>query len=358
MKINSYQNFENEVFEKLSEKTDIYSPIKVEKASRGDELPGKQEGKKPDGVIELSYQERKLRLIIEIKNRTAPTIIEKGIQALDKISVENEYKNYIPTLVVPYLTEEISEMLSLKKMSGLDLNGNYYIALDDFVAIRLDKKNEYKESAYIRNIYSKNSSMVGRLLLQENRTYEKVSEVYEAIQQLNGNITLSTVSKVLIALAEQLIVSKERSKIRLLQPKKLLNNLRNEYKNPAVQQMFRLRLPSTKNDSRILLDKYFNDNWIWSGESCVENYATTTPINQSVVFTKKTYNSKELLEHVDIRFYNCSVYVLPTLEQFVFFDSRDRMASKMQTYLELSQLDKREKEIALDIEKDILNEFK
>ena len=36
----------------------------------------------------------------------------------------------------------------------------------------------------------KNSSIVGTILLQENKIYKTVSEVYEEIKKLNGEITL------------------------------------------------------------------------------------------------------------------------------------------------------------------------
>jgi hypothetical protein len=240
----------------------------------------------------------------------------------------------------------------------LDLNGNYYIATDNFIAVRLDKKNHYKESNYIKDIYSRNSSIVGRFLLGGNITYPKVSDIYSGIKNLDGKITLSTVSKVLTALQEQLIISKENGEIRLLQPAKLLSNLKTGYRLPVVAKILRVNLPPTKQEAKDILDKYFFNNWTWSGESSVEFYAATTPTNQFTVYCRNIGIPQDfIVKYVDVRFYNYTFCIIPASEEYLLFDSKENTVSKIQTYLELSQLDKREKEIAKEIEKDIVDEF-
>lgn len=271
-------------------------------------------------------------------------------------TVEN--RKYIPTLIVPYLNPTIVERLKSKKFSGLDLNGNYYIATDDFIAVRLDKKNQYKESVNIKDIYSRNSSVVGMFLLRENSTYQRVNDIYDGIKKLGGKITLSTVSKVLTALAEQLIISREKGEIRLLQPVKLLSNLRAGYRSPVVAKVLRLNLPQSRQETKAILDQYFVNNWIWSGESSADFYASTSPTNQFTIYCRTIEIPKDFIEkYVDVKFYNCTLCAIPESEEYLFFDSKENIASKIQTFIELSQLDKREKEIAKDIEKEILNEF-
>lgn len=344
---------ENEVFDKLEREKQLYSPLILSDLKRAES----SNDKGIDGFVKLNYLGKTIPLILEIKNRTAPQIVETGIDILLQITQNESYKNFVPTLVVPYLTEKIVARLKSNNLCGLDLNGNYFITLPEFVAIRLDRKNQYKESTYIKDIYSRNSSIVGRFLLRQNYTYNKVSDIYEGIKELGGNISLSTVSKVLKGLEEQLIVSKDNNKIKLLQPDKLLKNLKENYIAPSFQRIIKVNLPGEMLQAKTILLDMLGTNWIWSGESSADFYTTTTPSNSFTVFSKSRNNSSALEEDVKMRFYNYTIFYIPPVDEYVFFDSGNYKASKIQSYLELSQLDKREKEIARDIEKDILNEF-
>ena len=345
---------ESEVFDKLERENNLYSPLEIYEVKRTKSANNKG----TDGYIKIKFREKFLSLLIEIKNRTAPQIVETGIDNLLQITSDSQNKDFIPALMVPYLSEKIVDRLKSSNLCGLDLNGNYYIVTPDFVAMRLDKKNQYKESAYIKDIYSRNSSIVGRFLLREKKTFSSVNEIYDGIRNLEGTISLSTVSKVLKGLQEQLIISKDKNEIKLLQPGKLLINLKENYIPPSVQKTIKINLPENILEAKRVLFDTIGSKWIWSGESCAEFYAATTPIKSFTVFVRAKNNQGLPDLDLSIRFYNYIIYFLQPVEEYVFFDSRDYKASKIQTYLELSQLDKREKEIARDIEKDILNDLK
>lgn len=170
-------------------------------------------------------------------------------------------------------------------------------------------------------------------------------------------ISAVVVSKVLKSLDKQLIISKENNKIKLLQPDKLLKNLKENYIPPLAQRTIKVNLPGEMMQAKRVLLYLLGTNWIWTGESSAEFYTTTTPSNSFTVFSKGRNNPAALEEDVNMRFYNYAIFIVPSVDEYVFFDSTNYKASKIQAYLELSQLDKREKEIARDIEKDILNEF-
>lgn len=344
---------ENEVFDKLEREKQLFAPLIVSEATRTESL----EDKGIDGFVKISYLGKTVSLIIEIKSRTAPQIVEAGIDALLQLTKNEKYKDFVPTLIVPYLTEKIVNRLKSNNLCGLDLNGNYFIAAPEFLAIRLDRKNQYKESVYIKDIYSRNSSLVGRFLLRKNNTYEKVSDIYEGIKKLEGNISLSTVSKVLKGLEEQLIISRENKKIKLLQPDKLLKNLKENYIAPSFQRTIKVNLPGEMMQAKRILFDLLGKDWIWAGESCAEFYASTTPADLFTVYSRGRNNPTAAEEDVSMRFYNYKIFMISPVDEYVFFDSKDNKASAIQAYLELSQLDKREKEIARDIERDILNEF-
>lgn len=308
-----------------------------------------------DLVLELRYAGKSVKFLAEVKNRSVPQVVNTGITKILNL-VNTAGEKYYPVLVLPFLSKSVVEQLKESQVSGLDLNGNYFISTEEIVGIRLDRKNEYKESTPIRNVFTGNSSIVGRFLLKKNKAYNSLNEIYNEIRRLGGELSLSTVSKVLSRLTEDLIIRKDVSGIYVIQPEKLLLNLALNYKSPNPLKILRLRLPANRKEAEELLDKYFN-KWIWSGETSSDTYATTTAPQEFTAYTKGFYNSEEILKLADIRFYNCTLLILPKEQNYLLFDSDRKFASKVQTYIELMQLGKREKEVAFDLEKEILNEF-
>ena len=257
-----------------------------------------------------------------------------------------------PLILVPYLSAGIAQQLERFGFSGIDLNGNYLILTSDLVAVRLDRPNEYPESRDIKKIYSYNSSIVGRFLLTTDRTFEQVKEIDEGISERGGGISLSTVSKVLKGLNEDMIISKTRDAIRLLQPRKLLDRLCDGYHAPRVDRELMLKLPTTSRDA-LVTEALGEGGWTWSGDTSAEAYAATTPPGVRVAYTRRIHASRaSLREFEDTRFYNC--VLKQTNDDFVYFDSRRQWASPIETYLALMQLDKREREIAQRIREDVI----
>lgn len=305
--------------------------------------------------LKIKYGDIFSNFLVEIKNRSVPQMVEQGIlQIKDLTNIAKG--NYYPAIMVPYLSKYVYEQLKKNGVSGIDLNGNYYISTDKMVGIRLDRKNEYKESTPIRNIYSANSSLVGRFLLREKKIFKSVNEIYIGIREKGGNIALSTVSKVLSILKDDLIISKGNNGISLMQPDKLLQSFKNNYKPPTPYLILNLKLPKNKNEATEILNRYLTKNWILSGESSADYYTTTTETTNFIVYVKSTNNLEVMEKYVDNKFYNYQLMVVPEEQNYIFFDSVDNYASRVQTYIELMHLDKREKEIAIEVEKEILKE--
>lgn len=258
-------------------------------------------------------------------------------------------------MIVPYISSALTDMLMDEDISALDLNGNYLIQTPDLLAIRLDRSNEFTESKAIKKVYSYNSSIVGRFLLRAPDFPERVGEIHGEIERLGGEISLSTVSKVLSGLEEDLILEKSRSKgVKLLQPKRLLDKLRSEYREPRVGQTLRIKLPGDEEERRSLLDDRL-DVWMWTGESSVERYSAAAMTRSRSFFTRDRAMARKLAEFEDERFYNC--VAMQTDDAFVYFDRDDQWASDVETCLALSQLDKRERDTADQIAQRILRRF-
>jgi hypothetical protein len=342
----SPERFEQLVFGVLENEKDLYAPLEVRSIKRGAR----------GTAITLRCLGRETRFWLEIKARTAPKIVQEAFWRLKERSDE-EREAFL--LVVPYITGSIREMVEREKVSCIDLSGNYLIQSPDFLAIRLDQKNRFPESASIKKIFSGNSSQVGRLFLSEKRVYKSVTDVLAAIRRRGGELSLSAISKVLQGLQDELIIEKSAKRIALLQPDRLLSRLQAEYAPPRLLSEQRLKIPGTpKEILKTIAAKFGDTMWMISGESTVEKYTMTTAPSVLRVYAAQ---SGDLTKYEDQRFYN--MILVGTSEPYVYFDrqcAKDKVcwASRLQTYIELSRMDKRERELADSIRDEILKEFK
>lgn len=285
---------------------------------------------------------------------------------------EDERRSFL--LIVPFITDSIRTMVEQEKVSCIDLSGNYLIQSTELLAIRLDRKNRFPESAPIKKIFSGNSSQVGRLFLREQRIFESVGEIFDEINRSTAGLSLSAVSKVLSGMAEEMIIEKSPDRIVLLQPEKLLDRLREGYTPAKTLASLKLKIPGTPDEILKTMARELGKKeniWMLSGESSASYYASTTP---PAVFRAYSFQSGSLPQYEVTRFFSddraelendrfYNVVLEGRTEPFIFFDrqtARNKVcwASRLQTYLELSNLDKREREIAESIREGILKEFK
>lgn len=343
---------EKEVLDRLVSRKDLYTPFEITSVEREVVLGDRR----VDARITLSWRGRAVPFLAEIKARTAPKLVTEAVWQLRSYA-GNRKENLL--LIVPFLSKTIVEILEREGMSGLDLNGNYLIQTPEMAAIRLDRANQFTESQSIKKIFSGNSSLVGRLFLSSKRRFGSVNEVCAAIRELGGSLSLSAVSKVLKGLESELIIEKGPNGIALLQPEKLLQSLQDGYRAPKILATMKLKLPVPEVDAVQNFGKILppSISWVLSGESSVERYAVTTV---GAVATVYATDFGPLAPYETDRFFN--VILKKTLDSFPYFDMQTRTglrwSSPVQCYLELSKMDKRERELADIIRTSILEGVK
>lgn len=331
------------VLKKLIETSGAYAPLEIGQFRTGD-----QRERQPDFEISFLWRNRETHFSARIQLRTAPRNVQKTLSTIDR-----QGDNML--LALPYLSSSIVNLLEETNVSGIDLNGNYVLQTEDFVAIQLDKKNKYKESGGIKNVFRGTSSIVCRYLLQNPGPHETVTAIHTSIRDWDGRVSMSTVSKVLSTLNDELIVEKGNC-IQVLQPDKLLQNLRDEYRRPQTVQSIPLALPEARQDKEAILTEMLgNGLWVWGAGSSAERYATTTPSQEHEVYVRELPLNNGIDAYKDERFYNCILH--ESREDFVYFGHDKHWASEIQTYLELVNGDKREREIAHHIKQRILHRF-
>lgn len=349
------RRIENELQTKWIATPDLYAPLRLKDVTFEPRL--QDQNSTPDVLFELGWQDKRVRFVGEVSINATP---QSSRRSLD-IAIEQAKSlgpDIMPALITAYLSPGIIQQLEASDVSGLDLNGNYYIYTPDFCAIRLDQRNQYPDSRDIKNVFSYNSSLIGRFLLRENKTFQRVNDIHEGITNLDGNISLSTVSKVLKVLEGELLIERSKKHIRVLQPARLLEELTSGYRPPRAQSWMNLQLPDDLQARIDILNTALGStDWIWSGESSAQAYIATTPPTIATLYTRaKPAQINTLQQYENKRFYNCSIEL--TNEAVTYFDRNGAWASKLETYLALSQLDKREQELADDIKQQILAEFR
>ncbi|MBU4268467.1 MAG: hypothetical protein KJ808_06425 [Acidobacteria bacterium] len=309
-----------------------------------------------DALIEVCWNQNMAKFAVECKALSTPKAFWDGINLLKSQSIP---KGCYTMLFRPFFSERQLQDLEQERISGIDLCGNGVVIIPGKYAVfRSGGRNKFSTSAPIKNIYRKNSSMVSRVFCLRS-SYATVQEIYLEINRRNllvnrwnkKPISLSTVSKALKTLEEDLIVARKEI-IRLLQPDKLLEKLSQYYDPPAVKKKVRLKVSVDGKALRELLMKLADTMdlpIIATGISSVNQYAVMQREDiLSIYCPRLEMLLKQLPGNETDRFPNLEL--LETEDEVLYFDARQEgdfcWASPLQVYLELMAGDKRDQETA------------
>jgi hypothetical protein len=319
-----------------------------------------------DALVDLIWQDQQIRFAVECKAASTPKIIRN---ALNQLKLTKLPVGFYPLLVVPFLSESQLQELEREKISGIDLSGNGIVIVPGRLSIfRSGQKNRFPSSAPIKNIYRKNSSMVGRMFLSISE-FNSVQKLCDEINKRNPLVaqwdrtpmSLATVSKALKTLESDLIIDRARS-IRLLQPEKLLEKLMDNYSKTTITDRVQLKVTG---DRTVILDNLFMQMCqagipvCVTGLSSVSQYAVMQRGEMISVYCPRiaTVLDRVSGNRTD-RFPNLELIETP--DEPVYFDPFEtagiRWASPVQTYLELMMGDKRDRETAEQVMSYIVNE--
>jgi len=323
------------------------------------------ENRRFDALVEASWCKSIAKFVVECKSLSTPKAFQAGLNMLKTSSLP---KGCRPLLFLPFLSEQQLQELEREGISGIDLCGNGVVVVPGIFAVfRSGEKNRFTSSAPIKNIYRKNSSMVGRVFLLRSG-YETVQDVCAKINRRNllvkrwdkKAISLSTVSKALKTLEEDLIIAREDT-IRLLQPDKLLQKLRENYAPPNIKKRVRLKVPEGIGTIEELLRKESQElglPLVAAGTSSVGRYAVMQRGDLLSVYCPRLDMMLERLSGSQSdRFPNLEL--VETEDETVYFDGRQEgnfcWSSPVQVYLELMAGDKRDQETAEQVKSHIMN---
>ena len=315
-----------------------------------------------DAIIAIAWNEETHLFAAEYKALSTP---KEFASAIDGVLRTSQASGLYPLILMPYLNEGQLNELAERQISGIDFCGNGTVILPNrLFVLRSGKPNLFPASAVIKNIYRKNSSIVARAFLAQP-AFESVGAIKTFIQTRGGQegaISLPTVSKALKVLEDDLIVSREDSVIRLIQPEKLLDKLAANYTRPIVRCYLVGKSPLniqelmhrfTENSTRYRL------RLTGTGMGSADQYATMARESLLRVYCTDLYLLLTGIEFEEsARFSNLEL--VETVEKTVYFDTRQHegfnWASPVQTYLSLINGGQREQDIAGQVKPVILAE--
>lgn len=312
-----------------------------------------------DAFAKVSWGGKTYRFVAELKGRSIPKVFSAAL-AQAKAFAQRTGEN--PMVVLPYLAPERLEELEREQVSGIDLCGNALVVIPGkLLVLRTGAENKFRESFPIRDVYRGTTSLVARALLLRSST-SSLSDLDRFIRSRGGEITLTTISKALRRMEDDVLIERRGGQARLLQPETLLQKLAAAYRPPKVRRKI---VASTRLDRETLCRRITSTETtaVLSGQSSTDRYAVMGREDRTRLYCKSISATERALGSdlkAGDRFAN--VELLETEDPAVYFDiRRDRsvpFASPIQTFLELAAGDKREQETADQVRQFILSELR
>lgn len=313
----------------------------------------------PDATLRASWDGADYRFVAKFKGRSTPKVFTEAIAQAQALA---DRLGGRPLVVVPYLSPERLRELERAGASGIDLSGNAFVFVPGkLFVLRTGAPNKFRESYPIRDVYRGNTSLVARALLLRPWT-DSLADLGRFIRERGGSITLTTISKALRRLEDDVLVERRGGRARLLQPELLLDKLTGGYRPPKVRRWV---VGSTSLNRAALAARFTSAGvrTVLTGQSSTERYAVMGREDRVRFYTD---SSAALLGTLGSEFTEgerfANLELIETDDPTAYFDVRRNgdlpFASPVQTYLELAAGDKREQESAEQIRSLILDELR
>ena len=315
-------------------------------------------GPRADYRVRLRWDDQTYDFVAEFKSRSTPMAIDQALSQAQRFSQSTGLQ---PMIIVPYLDERRLDRLADEGVSGIDLSGNgIAIAPGRLLLRRSGRPNRYPESRPTKYAYRGATSIVPRVFLCQPE-FESVSAIHEAITERGGAVALSTVSKALARMVEDVLIERSDSRIALMQPDSLLDKLRDDFREPPQRAKVRVKIV----DAVAALFKRANGDrkrpqLVLTGASSQDRYSAGMRSNELLAYCERLSElRKRAGDQWDETERFADLTVIETSDRTPFFDSRtDRggltYASPIQAYLELAAGDKRDQEMASETRRVIL----
>ncbi len=265
----------------------------------------------------------------------------------------------LPLLVTPYLSERHLDELDAAGVSGLDMSGNGLLQAPPRLYVRRSgAKRRFKSGASPTYVYRswKLTTLVPRVFVREGSfpSVQAVLDACHARMMRKGiappPLTLSTVSKALAQLEEDLVVERKGRELRLLHLDRLLNGLARGYRPPTSSMRFVGRTKLTSGQVWATLKELRPDTRvIMTGVASAPRYTELAGPDRLQLYVSDAGRVAAALNATPTELFP-NLELIETDEESAYFDpysdASGTWASVTQTYVELAAAGAREVEAA------------
>lgn len=352
---------EKEIMERFRSETDNYAPLTI---ARIEEQVSLAQGFRADAIIQFSIPNGpSFKALVEIKTVATPrTIREACTQLVASFNTISDSK-LVPIIIASYIGKKQAEVLAEEGVSWIDLSGNMVVRVQDKIYIeRTGTPNKFPDTSPIKKIFQGTSSLVSRALLMKPEGFESLYEIVNFVNSRNANITMSTVSKVLKSLEEELLITKSKTRISVMDAEKLLARLTRGYVDSLRRKERNTYVFSVDEINKLFTALYSNDvDYAACGfyAAKLKGLAVTDKIE---VFVRDVQQTRKAFERelIDIRpdFEFGNVNIVETKDPCVWFNILDKpfeaIVDDIELYLEMMASTPRGPKIANKLKQGIL----
>jgi len=310
-------------------------------------------------VVTVSVGGKRHRFLAELRTGSTPRLVEEARMVAQESA---QVAGLLPMVIVPHLPPTRIDSLLASGVSGLDLSGNGIITVPGTLLLRRDgQANRFPDSRPSRFAYRGATSIVPRAFLCRAE-YESVGALREEIARRGSDVALSTVSKALARMAEDLFVSRAAGTIRLVQSEGLLDALAGSFRYPRQTASVQLRW---REPIGALFGALKGERVSLSGLSSVTQHSAGMRSDRPVIYCADLARAQAAIGRTwspDDRFPDVTIIEID--DPSVLFAAnltRDGVvaASAVQTYLELNASgDPRDREMASQVREAIVRDVR
>jgi hypothetical protein len=344
----------------LAEEGLALGPIRLEVES------GSQPDGPYDGVLRASWpgQPIQRRFIFDCKTAWTRRVVERALEQLRNVRLEHP-----PLFVFPYLSDQALEDFQARTLSAIDLCGNgILIDPPHLFVLRTGAKRAFKALSRDYSVYlSRNvASLVSRVFLLQTRfpTTKAILDVCRArMMSVEGQpdpLVLSTVSKALAQLEQDLVVDRKGRQSVLRAPERLLAELFRSFRPAPHSEPFlgKTALSTTEVWTRLQALRP-RVRAVATGRGSAAHHTGLAGPERLQLYISDLRIVRDALEARPTQAFP-NLELLETAEEAVYFDARAHdgalWSSPIQTYLELAHGTPRELDAAGTLRARLLGE--
>ena len=292
----------------------------------------------PDFIAHVSYKETRFKLIGEIIAHENSSVFRTKISLLKSHGGKGE--GLVPLVVARYMSPERRKQCQEKGICFLDLSGNVFLAYDGLYIERFGFPNRFPEKRRGRGPFSDKASLILRAAFSDIRKAWGVRELARSI-----GLDPGFVSRMAKELEQRNYISRVDSKLKLREPKGLLEDWVREYdyKKNQEERFFCLAKSPEEIIDKLIAIRITDDIQyalgLHAGANLVAPYAV---YNEVHIYIQDKIHINWFAEKLKLRVAEKGanlIFLVPYYKHSVFYNKRAIrdlwVVSDLQLYLDL-----------------------